>query len=296
MKKKWLPALHNPYRARGQWYKGAFHIHTTCSDGKLTPRQAVAAYAAKGCRVVGISDHGRVTEVPPRLFPGVLLIPNVEVSWPHLLLIGTKAHGKIDFKSLNSALKYARKEKSFVVLCHPEWSNHTMAEVRRAWPVNAMETYNHGCEYENATGYGDMHWNLLLRSGRRLWGFADDDAHFSEWSPEYDGGWVMIRAPKLTQPAVLKALKDGSYYSSQGPRLLDFSVRGNYFHIRCSPVVEVRALVDGVGAGMVRFSRKASGSWKLDRSKCMWKGTTWVRFELKDANGKLAWTNPLYVK
>lgn len=297
---KYMPTkirpLSNPYTTRGNWYKAAFHIHTTNSDGKVTPRQAVARYRARGYKIVGISDHGFVTRLPQKEFPGVLLVPNVEVSWPHLLLIGTKARGKVDYKTPRKAMAAGRRDGAFVVFCHPEWSNHPWKVVLGEWPVDAVETYNHGCEYENATGYGDMHWNLLLREGRKIWGFADDDSHWTKWSPEYDGGWIAVRAPRLTVPAVLKALKSGSYYSSQGPRLLDLKVRGKTVVIKCSPVREVRAVAEGVGAGAVQFSGKPKSTWVFDRSKFMWKETRWVRFEIKDSRGKKAWSNPLFVK
>ncbi len=292
--KKRIPRLDNPYRFRGRWYKGAFHIHTTSSDGKITPRQAVSRYAARGCRIVGISDHGHVTRIPPRLFPKVLLIPNVEVAWPHLLLIGTKGRGRYDFRSPRKAIAAGKRDGCFIVMCHPEWSNHTMAELRRLKGAHAVEAYNHGCEYENATGFSVAQWDMLLREGRKLWGFADDDAHFSTWSPEYDGGWVMVRAPALARGAVIRALKAGSYYSSQAPVLGEISVRGGIIRLSCSPVREVRAVADGVGSGAVLHSRRPRTRWAIDVRK--WWIKSYLRIELMDARGRKAWLNPMYVR
>jgi len=293
--KKPLPRLENPYRPRGSWYKGAFHFHSTGSDGMLSPRASIQKYASSGFKVIGLSDHGRVTPVDPAWFPGVLLIPTAEIGWPHLLHIGAKKAGKIDLPAFKEAIAHAHREKSFTVLCHPDWSNHTWKELDKAAPqVFALELYNHVTEIENATGLARETWDMLLRAGHRLWGFADDDAHFRVSQPQYGGGWVMIRTPRLTRDAVIKSLKAGSYYSSQGPSLFDLTIKGRFIHLRCSPVVEVRAVASGIGAGMCFFSKKPCGSWVLDRSRFQWPETTYVRIELKDAKGKVAWLNPLF--
>ncbi|MFP4476622.1 MAG: hypothetical protein ACLFOY_13780 [Desulfatibacillaceae bacterium] len=37
--------------------KGALHVHTTCSDGNLTPAQAIRAYEARGFDFIALTDH-----------------------------------------------------------------------------------------------------------------------------------------------------------------------------------------------------------------------------------------------
>jgi hypothetical protein len=292
-----LSGLENPYRSRGNWYKGAFHFHSTGSDGMLSPRASVQKYASAGFKVIGLSDHGRVTPVDPAWFPGILLIPTAEIGWPHMLHIGAKKTGKLDINSFDKAAALNRREKGFNVLCHPDWSNHTWKELDRAAPkVCALEVYNHVTVIENSTGTARETWDLLLRAGHRLWGFADDDSHFNVSYPQYAGGWVMIRSGRLERNSVLNSLKKGSYYSSQGPRLFDLAVEGKYIRLRCSPVVEVRAIASGVGAGKCFFSKKPCGSWLLDRSRFQWRDTTYIRIELVDSRGKVAWLNPLFTR
>ena len=40
-----------------QYFKAALHIHTTVSDGKLTPEETKAAYKARGFQIVAFTDH-----------------------------------------------------------------------------------------------------------------------------------------------------------------------------------------------------------------------------------------------
>ena len=37
--------------------KGGLHIHTTCSDGKLTPQEAADAYRDRGFDFIAFTDH-----------------------------------------------------------------------------------------------------------------------------------------------------------------------------------------------------------------------------------------------
>lgn len=61
------------------------HIHTTASDGRLTPTQMVRFLARQGLKVVSITDHDTVDGLAEALeasgaFPDMELIPGVELS------------------------------------------------------------------------------------------------------------------------------------------------------------------------------------------------------------------------
>lgn len=63
------------------------HIHTTASDGTLTPREVVREAARAGLRVLSIADHDTMSGVPEALAAqsahDVLVVPGVEVSAEH---------------------------------------------------------------------------------------------------------------------------------------------------------------------------------------------------------------------
>ncbi|HKD41859.1 MAG TPA: PHP domain-containing protein [Myxococcaceae bacterium] len=71
--------------------RGAFHIHSTLSDGQGTPSQIARAAKRAGLQFVVITDHNLGTLSPPTFEHGVLVISGVEVStWPgHLILVGS---------------------------------------------------------------------------------------------------------------------------------------------------------------------------------------------------------------
>lgn len=70
-----------------------------------------------------------------------------------------------------------RSDGQFVVLAHPHWSRMTPSEVMSLTGFNAIEVFNTGCERLMHAGRADLYWDLLLQSGRRVWGVACDDTH-----------------------------------------------------------------------------------------------------------------------
>ena len=65
--------------------KGALHVHTTLSDGKLTPEEAAAVYKRLGFDFIAITDHDYLIrpgaiEALPAEHAGVLILPGVELT------------------------------------------------------------------------------------------------------------------------------------------------------------------------------------------------------------------------
>jgi hypothetical protein len=61
------------------------HLHTTASDGKLTPRELVRRAAELKLEVIAITDHDSVEGIQPALeearnFPELTVIPGVEIN------------------------------------------------------------------------------------------------------------------------------------------------------------------------------------------------------------------------
>ena len=70
-----------------------------------------------------------------------------------------------------------REAGQFVVLAHPHWSRMTPSDVLALTGFHAIEVFNTGCERLMHAGRADLHWDLLLQEGRRVWGVACDDTH-----------------------------------------------------------------------------------------------------------------------
>jgi 3',5'-nucleoside bisphosphate phosphatase len=61
------------------------HIHSTASDGRLTPAAVVRQAADKGLTIIALADHDTIDGIAPaleaaRAYPGFTVIPGVEIS------------------------------------------------------------------------------------------------------------------------------------------------------------------------------------------------------------------------
>lgn len=104
---------------------GAYHIHTTRSDGAGSPDDVAAAAAKAGLRFAILTDHGDATRPPdaPRYAGSVLLIDAVEIS---------AVEGHIVALGLNSAAPYrlggeardviedVHRLGGFAIVAHPD--------------------------------------------------------------------------------------------------------------------------------------------------------------------------------
>ena len=74
----------------GNFYKTALHVHSTVSDGKLTPEQLKAEYMSKGYSAVAFTDHELIVPHPELEDENFLPITSYEAAtnekgaiWPH---------------------------------------------------------------------------------------------------------------------------------------------------------------------------------------------------------------------
>lgn len=64
----------------GQWYKGNLHCHTTNSDGRLTPAEAVELFRSHGYHFLCLSDHDLYSDYRPSFNRGdFILLPGPDL-------------------------------------------------------------------------------------------------------------------------------------------------------------------------------------------------------------------------
>jgi hypothetical protein len=117
-----------------------------------------------------------------------------------------------------------------------------------------------------------------------------DDTHWRY----YDGGqgWVMVKAPTCTPQAILSALAQGAFYASQGPEIYDFRIEDGVATARTSPVKSI-AFVAERSHG--RMFTAANGGLLTEARYVLRNERTYVRLECVDAEGRMAWSNPIWL-
>ena len=154
--------------------------------------------------------------------------------------------------------------------------------------AHAIEVYNHGSHVENDRGYGWGLCDILLNQGWRLTGFASDDAHHV--THDAFGGWIQVWAERLDPDLILESLKAGCYYSSQGPEIHDIRFEDDEIHVACSPVAVISAQGKGSRAKYVKGDGMTEGRLPLKRFK-----DAHIRITVRDAQGRHAWSNPVWL-
>lgn len=282
----------NLWRAKGIWLKGNIHTHSVNSDGALKTGEIATEYGRKNYDFVFLTDHNKFT-VPEKPGRKPFLIPAEEISFGqyHFVCLGLKREwSPKSFRTPAELLNRARREGVFVVIAHPYWcGNSTQACIfsgHRACP--GMEIYNGVCDWLNGKGYSLVQWDDLLDAGHRISGFAVDDMHGPSHIAQ---GWIMVKARERTPAAVLAAIRQGSFYSSQGPVIKSISIRRRKLTVSCSPAKRVNFIRNRSG-GSCRFASKTlftKAFYDFPRAAC-----GYVRVEVVDAAGKIAWSNPIF--
>ena len=302
-----------PFEGDGVWLRCALHAHTTNSDGELAPDLLARHYEWAGFDVLAITDHWvRTVERSTRK---LLVIPSVELNATaggpehdaHVLALGVEADPVIpenEFAPLHEVVDWIAGNGGVPYLAHTYWSGLRTDQWEACDGIVGIEVWNAGCELEIGRGDASIHWDEALERGRRVFALATDDSHH----PGYDSGlaWTMVRAAERSQPAVLDALRRGSFYGSTGPSIDAVTLDDAAVAVECSPAASVtlvssRARGARANAGRLGYpkdseilARDADGLITAVRLSLPY-NVPYVRVEVADAGGRRAWTNPLWL-
>ncbi|VAW12932.1 hypothetical protein MNBD_ALPHA11-176 [hydrothermal vent metagenome] len=177
---------------------------------------------------------------------------------------------------------------AFIGIVHPSWYSLTVEDARQVRAAHAIEIYNHGAEIVIGRGRDTAFLDLMLGDGRRLNGFATDDAHHV--SHDAFGGWIHVLAEALEPEAILKSLKAGRYYSSQGPEIRNIQFDGDEVIINCSPVDFIVLHGRGHRTVQVRGSGLIDARFPIKNFE-----DDFFRVTIRDKFGQHAWSNPIWL-
>jgi predicted metal-dependent phosphoesterase TrpH len=301
----------DPFRAPGTWLRAALHAHTTNSDGELPPWALAAHYAAAGYDVLATTDHWIRTEIAEQDARGLVVLPSVELNARlphdrdgHLLSYGVDRvpDELMPFATLEDGVRFVEQAGGVPYLAHPYWTGADF-DALDVDGLRGIEVWNGGCDREISRGGSEPHWDDALQRGRLLYGVAADDSHHP--GHDSDLAWTWIRAAERTPAAVLDALRSGAFYSSAGPSILEVAIDDDAIEVATSPCRSVTLC-----QGMQRGSSAQAGrlgyrygarvlettfDGSLIRVRLERREAVFGRVQVEDANGRRAWTNPLWL-
>jgi predicted metal-dependent phosphoesterase TrpH len=301
----------NPFRAPGRWLRGNTHSHSTESDGRLPLADRFAQYREGGYQFLVITDHGKVSSVAAYSSPDFLAVSGSELHPPnpyggdryHFVAINIHEPVPYEHAHPNEVLDAVRGQGGLAVVCHPYWCGHTQRDLEPLRGYFAVEVFNATCT-RIGKGYSEPHWDDLLDLVGPCWGIAADDAH--DTHEDVFQGWLMVKAPELSVPALLTALETGQFYSTQGPEILDLAwseqeVPSGQHAPRRAPVVTVEC--SPVRSIVFKGQRSRGACHLAGRGEALTRasypvlsGEKYVRVEVTDHDGRRAWSNPVYFR
>lgn len=295
----------------GNFYRGTLHIHTSVSDGELTPDSVKKLYRDNGYDFIALTDHNVYGVFSELNEPDFLVMPGVEIDSVyeggvhHVVGIGCPdttgfGHGyRFDRARLKNAHPQALVDEltghgNIAIYAHPFWSYCDMALLLSLKGLTGMEIINYSCEQEWKSGVSEVYYEYLRAHGSGLWCFGADDAHGHV--PDYMGGYITVKAPALTHRAIFDAIRRGSFYASfarpgeKAPEIYDFTVEDGVAKVTCSPCRNIHLNVSRTCYRPLHGTPEAPVTHHEFRLP---DGAEQVRAICTDFHGLVSWTQPI---
>ena len=287
----------------GQFFRGNIHTHSTNSDGALSPEAVCSFYREAGYDFLMLSDHFLpqydfpVTDTRDFRTRDFTTIIGAEIHAPatqHGELWHVVAAGlPLDFEptgdqeQAHDLTQRAFEAGAFIGLAHPAWSGMSVDEARAMEMAHAIEIFNYGCARETDRADGFYILDALSNEGRKLSGYATDDAHFH--IADHLGAWMNVKADSRDPEALVEAMKAGHYYSSEGPEFHMIGIEGDEIVVECSPVRNIALIGRGQKSRVQNGADRRSARFSLSSFT-----KDWCRVVAIDEAGRRAWSNPIW--
>lgn len=281
-------------------YKIGLHTHTTLSDGKLTPEEVAKLYKSAGYDAIAITDHWKY--YPEGELEGLRIISGCEYNLGggdtaegvmHIVAIGMRED--IDFPmrpiSRQEVIDAIKERGGMAVLAHPAWSLNTVADVEALHGFDMLEIYNSvSAAHESTRPYSGYIVDVLANDGIVFPLTATDDAHYYDGTDETKA-YIVADCRSLATEDIFDAIRSRRFYASQGPEL-HVRREGDKIIADCSECVIISFLSNLSWSG----GRVYRGEGLTHAEYTLKANDRWVRVEVKDAEGREAWSNIIQIE
>ena len=286
-------------------FKANCHTHSTFSDGNFTPEEVIRLYREKGYDILFLTDHRKTHNTGDyagisgdlKVYSGIELHPigPRKIKW-HILSLGVPHPFPGEFATGQEAVDAVNAAGGLAFVAHPYWCTFTADEVMTLQNTAGIEVYNTSTRYIGKD-FNMQLWDEMLEKspGKNIPALAVDDIHSTQ---DLFRGWTMICAEENTFPAIMDALKNGSFYATQGPEIHKLALKNGIFEAEFSPCTSVSLMTNG-SRGFCPCApgrdpedpEKEITSFTFDTSN--WEKGSYIRLQLRDKDGNFAWSNPI---
>jgi predicted metal-dependent phosphoesterase TrpH len=282
--------------------KLGLHTHTTLSDGHATPEEAARRYVEAGYDAIAITDHWKYGEECE--IEGLKILSGCEYNMGghdgahvvHIIGVGMTSDPQIPedwrrmektaFAKATEVVKKVKLHNGLAIVGHPAWSLNTPEQIMSFGDFDAVEIYNAVSECGMSDrAYSDVIIDQLATAGRLTNIIAVDDTHYYE--NDACRAWIMVEAVDLDAQTLIRAIRAGRFYATQGPEVHIEKVAPDKVKVICSPVSKVVFQSNTTWAK----GRTVREDGLVEAYYTKVPDDRFVRAEVTDAEGKKAWTN-----
>ena len=283
--------------------KVGLHTHTSISDGRLSPVEAAKNYREEGYDAVAFTDHWHFGDEDE--IEGLKILSGAEYDigghdsshgFYNIVGVGMTSDPKVDegWKSVTKTtaqkaaetIKKIKLYNGFAMVGHPAWSLNTPEQLINLGDFDGVEIYNAVSECgQSDRAYSGSQIDSLAVMGKIVPLTATDDTHYYE--DDFARGFVMVEATDIDQQSIVRALRAGRFYATQGPEIHLIKTAPDKVKLLCSPAQKIAFFSNLVWAHNHRFT--GDGLVELEYTRAPHE--KFIRAEITDADGKKAFSN-----
>lgn len=299
----------------GTWYKGNLHMHSTRSDGALSPEDAFALYRKAGYDFVALTDHRRPCREQyyeaGEYGKPFLVLPGVEwdtgSNYPggekvfHILGIGMDReeplpqYPGIQTPPPQEIVRCIKEAGGLAFLAHPSWSVMEPDDIRRVEGISGVEIYNtiSGTPWNVRRADSSQYFDIWGSRGICPRAIAADDAH--SYTGDQCVSFIYVNAKALTTKSIKEALAKGNFYASQGPKFLEATrdEEEGTLSLTVSPGVKMVLFYNNYSWSRDHVSYPDENGQVVFHQE---NNETFVRAEAIDNEGRMAWLSPISLR
>jgi len=263
----------------GQFYKANLHMHTTISDGQMTPIETKEKFMEQGYSIVAFTDHEIMVPHPELTDDKFLAITSTEIAIDedknidmgfrkvYHLNIYSKDPNRTLFHSFDSnniwlkhSLDYISEDIKGITYDRKYTIDDINYIIEMANKEGCLVSYNHPFwslqEYKDYIGLKGLWGVEWHNTGCVRNGYIDTIQTVDDLLRQgenvyplatddahsiYDcfGGFVMVKANDLKYNTIMKALEKGDFYSSTKPEIKELYIEDGVIYIKTSKVRKI---------------------------------------------------------
>ena len=209
---------------------------------------------------------------------GMTSDPEVPSAWKNMI--------KTARAKAADTIKMIKRHNGFAFVAYPVHNRNNAESILDFAELEGIEIFNSEVEYGvSKNGYAGEIVDRMSTFGISPVLIASNGVNCYE-DEEYLAS-IMVEATDMDTSHILRALRQGRFYSTEGPEIHIERIGADKVKVVCSPALKIEFFSD---CGKTS-AKLIEGEGLIQAEYCIKDGERFVRAEVTDGNGRMAWSN-----